>query len=87
MKWNPYFGALDYAQTVWSPVELKGGTSMEPSGDNSPTWERRCSLMSPGLLAPFEVTTPTAPQEKLWVVVMHTMSQASDLQARLLPVT
>ena len=53
-------GALGYAQTVWSPVELRGGIPVKPSGDNSPTWDRRHFLMSPGTLAPVEVTTPTA---------------------------
>ena len=54
-------GAMGYAQTVWSPVELRCGTLVKPSGDNSPTWDGRRSLMSPGTLAPVEVTTPTAP--------------------------
>ena len=45
--------------TVWSPVELRCGTP-GPGGDNSPTWDGS-SLMSPGTLAPVEVTTPTAP--------------------------
>jgi hypothetical protein len=43
--------------------------------------------MSPGLLAPVEVTTPTTPTGEAWLIVTLTMSQASDFQARLLPVT
>ena len=30
---------MGYAQTGWSPVELRGGIPMKPSGDNSPTWD------------------------------------------------
>jgi hypothetical protein len=45
--------------TVWSPIELRGGTP--PGGDNSPTWDSRHSLMPPGFLDPVEVTAPTAP--------------------------
>jgi hypothetical protein len=37
--------------------------------------------------APVEVTTPTAPTGETWLVVMYTMSQTSDLQARLFPGT
>jgi hypothetical protein len=74
---------MGYSQTVWSTVELRYGT-LGPGGDNSPTWDGRCSLMSPGLKAPVEVT---APRRSVWLVVTYTMSQASDLQARLLPVT
>jgi hypothetical protein len=43
---------------VYSQAEV--GTPV-PSGDNSPTWDGRSSLMSPGLKVPVEVTTPTAP--------------------------
>jgi hypothetical protein len=56
----PYCWALPYVQTVWSPIELR---SEPQSGDNSPTWHGRRSLMSPGLKAPVEVTTPTPPTE------------------------
>ena len=66
---------MGYAQTVWSPVELRCGTPV-PGGNNSPIWDCGCSLMSPGTLAPVEVMTPTAPT-----------GEVSDLQARLLPVT
>ena len=51
-------GAMGYAQTVWSPVELRCGTP-GPGRDNSPTWGGRRSLMSPGPLTPVEVTAPT----------------------------
>lgn len=81
-------GAMGYAQTVWSPVELRCGTLVKPSGDSSPTWDGRRSLMSPGipwLLS--KLPSPQPPQEKLWLLVTYTMSQASDLHARLLPVT
>jgi hypothetical protein len=58
---KPHCGALGYSQTVWSPVKLRS----EPrSGDNSPAWHSRCSLMFPGTLAPVEVSTSTARQEK-----------------------
>ena len=41
--------------------------------------------MSPGTLAPVKVTVPSAPTGEAWLVVIQAMSQASDLQARLLP--
>jgi hypothetical protein len=43
--------------------------------------------MSPGHLASVEVTAPAAPTGELWLLVTYTVSQASDLQARLFPVT
>jgi hypothetical protein len=49
---------------VWTPEKL--------NGDNSPTWDGRSSLMSPGLKAPVEVTAPkapTAPTGEAWLVV------------------
>ena len=51
-------GAIGYTQTIWSPVELR---SEPQSGDNSPTWHGRHSLMSPGFKALVEFTTPTPP--------------------------
>jgi hypothetical protein len=36
-------------------------------------------------LAPVEVTDPRAPKGEAWLLVMLTMSQASDLQAKYLP--
>ena len=59
---------MGYSQTGWSPVELRCGT-LGPSGDNSPTWDGRRSLMSPGLLAPIEVTAPTTPTGEAWLLV------------------
>jgi hypothetical protein len=56
---------MSYVQTGWSPVELRLSTLVKPSGDNSPTWDRSCSLMSPGLLVPVEVTTPTPPNREI----------------------
>jgi hypothetical protein len=41
--------------------------------------------MSPGTLAPVEVTAPSAPTGEAWLVITEAMSQASDLQAKLLP--
>jgi hypothetical protein len=58
--------ALGYAQTGWSPVELR---SESRNGDNSPTWHSSSSLMSPGFKAPVEVTTPSSPTGKVWLVV------------------
>jgi hypothetical protein len=55
-----YCGALGYAQSVWFPFQLRCGT-LEPSGDNSTTWDGRNSLISSELKAPVEVTTVTAP--------------------------
>jgi hypothetical protein len=45
-------GLVSNRVEVWNP---------RTSGDNSPTWDSRHSLMSPGTLAPVEVTTPTSP--------------------------
>jgi hypothetical protein len=50
-------GAMGYTQTGWSPVELNPGKTWW--WKFSPTWGGRHSLMSPGLLGPVEVTTPT----------------------------
>ena len=64
-------GAIGYTQTVWSPVELRCGTPVGPDGDNSPTWDGRCSLMSPKTLPQVEVTAPTAPHKRnMWLAVM-----------------
>ena len=52
--------AMGYAQTGWSPVELNPGTG----GDNSPSWDRRSSLMSPGTPAPIKVTAPLSPHKR-----------------------
>jgi hypothetical protein len=61
-------------------------TLVEPGGDNSPTWNSRHFLISPEPLAPVKVTTPTTlPHRKSMVGVRETMSQASDLQAIILP--
>ena len=57
-------GALGYAQTGWSPVELR---SEPQSGDNSPKWYGRRSLMSPGLKAPVEVKAPHSPHRRSMV--------------------
>lgn len=55
-----YCGAMGYTQTPWSPVELRSWTPVGPGGWSfPPTWDWRRSIMSPGSLAPFEVTTPT----------------------------
>ena len=62
---------MGYSQTGWSPVELRCGT-LGPGGNNSPTWD---SLMSPGTLAPVEVTTPTAPKGETWLLVTYTCSK------------
>jgi hypothetical protein len=43
--------------------------NLGPSGDNSPTWDGRSSLMSPGTLAPVEVTVTSAPTREAWLVV------------------
>lgn len=59
-------GAMGYAQTGWSPVELR---SEPQSGDNSPTWHCRHSLVSPGTLAPVEISAPTAPTGEVWLLV------------------
>jgi hypothetical protein len=48
-------------KTAWSPVILRGGIQVEPGGDNSPTWEGRCSLKFPGPLAAVELNAPTVP--------------------------
>jgi hypothetical protein len=44
---------------------------MGPGGDNSPTWDSSHSLMSPGTLAPVEVTKPPPPTPtgEAWLVV------------------
>jgi hypothetical protein len=63
-----YCGALGYAKTVWSPVELRA-EPREPGGDNAPTWDRRSSLVSPGTLAPVEVNASSAPTREAWLVV------------------
>jgi hypothetical protein len=60
-------GELGYTKTVWSPVELR---SEPQSGDNSPTWQGRRSLMSLGLKAPVKVTAPSAPTGEAWLLVM-----------------
>jgi hypothetical protein len=50
-------GAMGYAQTGWSPVELK----------SEPRWNPVVIIfMSPGPLAPVEVTAPTAPTGEAW---------------------
>jgi hypothetical protein len=61
----PNCGALGYAQTAWFPVKLRCGTP-GPGGDNSPTWDGS-SLMSPGTLAPVEVTAPLSPHKRSMV--------------------
>ena len=73
--------ASGYTQTAWSLVELRCGT-LGPGGDNSPKWDRRSSLMSPGTLAPVEVLGLSSPSREAW---SQAISQASDLQAKLLP--
>jgi hypothetical protein len=45
-----------------SPVELR-------NGDNLPSWNGRCSLMSPGTLASVEVTALTVLTGEAWLVV------------------
>jgi hypothetical protein len=37
-------------------------------GDNSLTWDGRIVLMSPGTMAPVEVTVPSAPTREAWLV-------------------
>ena len=65
----PHCEAMGYAQTVWSPVELRSDPPPSPRirWVVIPTYMGH-SLMSPGPLAPVEVTAPTAPtapQERL----------------------
>ena len=75
-------GELGYAQRGLSPVELRS----EPrNGGNSPTWHGRRSLMLLELWFLPKLPPPTAPTREAWLEVTQTMSQASDLQAKLLP--
>jgi hypothetical protein len=53
---------LEFNENVETPCGAYGAPG--PSGDNSPTWDRRSSLMSPGTLAPVEIMAPSASQEK-----------------------
>jgi hypothetical protein len=81
-------GAMGYAQTGWSPVELRSWTRVGQGGYNFHLYGMEdipSCLLDPWLLS--KLLPPQPPQENLWLVVTYTMSQTSYLQARLLPVT
>jgi hypothetical protein len=52
-----------WAMQRQSGLQSSWGLNLEPGGDNSPTWDRRSSLMSLGTLAPV-TCPPQPPQEK-----------------------
>ena len=79
-------GALGYTQTIWSPVELRS----EPRDPVVIIHLRGTEgvlsyLLDSRLLS--KLPPSTAPTGEAWLAVTQTLSQASDLQERLLPVT
>jgi hypothetical protein len=54
----------DSLLSSWAEVWTLGS-----GGDNSPTWDGRSSLMSPGTLAPVKVTAPSVSTREAWLVV------------------
>jgi hypothetical protein len=86
MLFVQWCGALGCTKMDWSPIEQQYGTP-GPLGDNSPTWDGRSSLMSPGLKAPVKVTAPSAPTGEAWLVVKYQYPKLLTFRLDSFPVT